>query len=166
MNNCKPVHGYYGKYEVDLHGNVWSLRKGRKKLSPQFDGKYFRVSFSVNGVASTYSVHRVVLEAFVGLRPDGMVACHNNGDSKDNRIDNLRWDTASANTADKRRHGTIARGEKIGCAKLTNQDVLEIRRLLKYKWATGKELAERYGVGAGRIADINTGKKWGWLHEC
>lgn len=49
-------------------------------------------------------LHRVVLSAFVGPRPDGMQACHGNGIRDDNRIANLRWDTPESNYADKVRH--------------------------------------------------------------
>lgn len=49
--------------------------------------------------------HVAVLTTFVGPRPPGMEACHNNGDGLDNRLENLRWDTRSANILDKIRHG-------------------------------------------------------------
>jgi len=41
-----------------------------------------------------------------GPRPDGMECCHGNGDSADNRVENLRWDTRANNGADKRMHKT------------------------------------------------------------
>lgn len=43
----------------------------------------------------------------MGPCPDGMEACHNNGDQLDNRIENLRWDTHSANIYDQVAHGNI-----------------------------------------------------------
>lgn len=49
-------------------------------------------------------VHQLVLEAHVGPAPDGLVACHQNGVKTDNRLENLRWDTRSANALDAVRH--------------------------------------------------------------
>jgi hypothetical protein len=35
-------------------------------------------------------VHHLVLEAFVGPRPEGLVCCHWDGDPGNNRLENLR----------------------------------------------------------------------------
>ncbi|AEK09646.1 HNH endonuclease [Mycobacterium phage Mozy] len=60
-------------------------------------------------------VHVLVLEAFVGPRPEGMNACHNNGIPNDNRVENLRWDTPSENNRDLIRHGTHVQARKTHC---------------------------------------------------
>lgn len=60
-------------------------------------------------------VHRLVLETFVGPRPEGAEACHNNGDKLDNRLTNLRWDTPGANARDKLAHGTNYQRNKTHC---------------------------------------------------
>lgn len=57
------------------------------------------------------SVHRLVLEAFVGERPDGMECCHNNGVANDNRLENLRWDTHENNNKDRKLHGKYLKGK-------------------------------------------------------
>jgi hypothetical protein len=72
-------------------------------------------------------VHVLVLESFVGPRPDGMQACHNDGNPANPRLSNLRWDTPKANQADRVKHGTDLRGEDIRNSKITEQDVLDIR---------------------------------------
>ena len=51
-------------------------------------------------------VHVLVLESFVCPRPAGMQACHNNGNSADSRLENLRWDTPKNNVQDRKKHGT------------------------------------------------------------
>lgn len=52
-------------------------------------------------------VHHLVLEAFVGPRPDGAEARHfPDRDKTNNRVDNLHWGTAQDNSDDKKVHGT------------------------------------------------------------
>ncbi|MGH8035083.1 MAG: HNH endonuclease signature motif containing protein, partial [Lysobacterales bacterium] len=60
-------------------------------------------------------VHRLVLEAFVGPCPDGMVGCHNDGDTRNNRLSNRRWDTPGSNNRDKQVHGTDHQVKKTHC---------------------------------------------------
>lgn len=59
----------------------------------------------VNLSARTCRVHVLVLQAFIGPRPQGMQGCHNNGNPADNRVTNLRWDTSHENCLDVVRHG-------------------------------------------------------------
>jgi hypothetical protein len=53
------------------------------------------------------SVHTIVLEAFVGPRPDGLVARHGplkyEDGTPDNRLSNLEWGTPSENAMDRLR---------------------------------------------------------------
>lgn len=60
-------------------------------------------------------VHVLVLEAFVGPRPEGMACCHNDGDGQNNTLANLRWDTYSSNNHDLVRHGTHWNARKTHC---------------------------------------------------
>src|SRR5689334_10373035 len=49
-------------------------------------------------------VHEIVLSTFIGPKPSGMEACHENDVGLDNRLSNLRWDTPAANDEDRRRN--------------------------------------------------------------
>ena len=114
------------------------------------------VSLSSNKTrrGQTASVHILVLEAFVGPKPKGMEGCHYDGDFSNNKLENLRWDTHLANEADKKRHGTGNVGIRNPAAKLSEDDVREIRRL----YATGKfsmsKLARMYNISVGNVHPI------------
>lgn len=115
-----PVVGWEGHYEVSDHGRVRSVhreiqfRDGRvytygaqiRSLTPQVPYGHLSVGLKRNSSRVTVRVHRLVLEAFVGPCPPGMEACHNDGDTSNNSLPNLRWDTSSANKQDMIRHGT------------------------------------------------------------
>jgi len=101
-------------------------------------------------------VHDLVLHAFVGNRPEGMQACHYDGNRLNNAAANLRWDTVRANTDDKLRHRTVPRGSLAACSKLTESDVLTIRR----DGRSRKSIAKDYGVTPEAISSIVLRKTW------
>lgn len=149
-------------YRVGDDGSFWSKSKWRDEWSPvkpsPLKSGHMRVSF---GREKTEYLHRVVLEAFVGPCPEGMMSCHRNDDPSDNRLDNLYWGTAEDNSRDAEMNGKRVRrsGEDHARAKLTEPMVLEILQ----GWRDGipqKELAERYGVTAANVQAIVYGKSW------
>ena len=89
----------FPKYEIDTLGCVWSWYR-LEYLKPRMSMGYNRLRLYKNGKGYNKLVHRLVLEAFEGKCPDGMEACHNNGNKIDNRLENLRWDTRSNNIKD------------------------------------------------------------------
>lgn len=115
-----PVVGYEGMYEVSNKGRVRSLDRTWTQwhggLVPILgtmlsqvchpDSGYMTVHLSKEGRKRRRPVHVLLLESFVGPQPEGMEGCHNNGKPGDNRRENLRWDTHSANMFDAVRHGT------------------------------------------------------------
>lgn len=73
------------------------------------------VNLNRGGRGRTLAVAPLVLAAHVGPRPTGFKACHENGDHRDNRLSNLRWDTQSNNILDQQRHGTCWARNKERC---------------------------------------------------
>ena len=112
----------------------------------------------------SFRVHRLVLDAFVGPCPEGLEACHENGNRIDNRLSNLRWDTRSNNHQDKLKHGTDHRGSKNPQAKLSEEQVGEIKRLLG-QGVKQVDIARRFNIHKGTVHDIKKGHNWGWLDE-
>lgn len=123
----RPVVGWEGLYEVSDRGSVRSLDRSvgqwyggvrsvrGRLLSPVTNKDHCVVGLCRNGMQTNVKVHRLVLEAFVGPAPSGLVCCHNNGDGTDNRLENLRWDTLSANSKDAVRHGANRNANKTHC---------------------------------------------------
>lgn len=155
-------------YRFGDDGSIWSRwnsngkpdREWRRLRSYVSGGSgYPHLTLCVGGVHQNHLVHRLILEAFVGPCPDGMVACHNDGDTTNNTIENLRWDTCSANQSDKQRHGTMPRGSGHGMAKLREADIPVIRSLERDGW-TKTRIAKRFGVDRGTIRFVLEGKTW------
>jgi hypothetical protein len=143
------------KYQVSWVGYVKNDRGSI--LLPDVDRRgRRRYTIMVDGKPRKFLASRLVLLAFIGPCPDGMEACHNNGDCTDDRLDNLRWDTPVNNKADMVRHGTRLRGELINTAKLTVDNVLEIRRV-GYPL---RQHAEKFNVTEALVCAILKRKVW------
>ena len=165
----KPVVGYEGIYEVSSLGRVRSLDRvdsiGRprsgKVLSSCRGGAYPSVCLC-DGSKANRRVHTLVLEAFVGPRPQGHEACHNDGNPINNRLENLRWDTKSANQVDRLAHGTHNRGSRHSMSKLTEEEVCAVRSLIG-KGLTQAEIGTLFGVSEATVSCIKSGHRWAWL---
>lgn len=158
----------YPGYGVDRHGNVWSKHRPYRPLADQWIRKlrpgthqhgYLQVNLTVGKTTRHRTVHSLVLIAFVGPRPDGAVACHNNGDRADNRPENLRWDTQKNNLDDTEKHGTRCHGESHGASKLNASQVIEIRSL--YAAGVSKHaIAARFGIHPNHVNRLWSGTRW------
>jgi hypothetical protein len=149
----KPIPSW-PKYEVSDDGQV---RRGGRMLRLRAHENRGHLYFTPQRGKKCY-VHRAVLEAFVGPCPDGQEGRHLDGRPANNRVGNLAWGTPLQNADDKRRHGTQPRGEKAGTHKLTEADVLAIRRRLPN--STLRALAQEYGVSHTAIRRAANGMKW------
>ena len=102
------------------------------------------------------TVHRLVLEAFVGPRQSGHQARHLNGRRDDNRLCNLRWGTPRENASDRARHGTENVGVRNPNRKLSAADVSQMRAMV----GTLKSIAAHFGVSESHASNIRSGRFW------
>lgn len=111
----RPIPGHT-RYEVSDLGRVRSLRRGEPKLmkparNVRNEYRYLTV-VSDEGKPWSIQVHRLVLLAFVGPKPDGMETRHLDGDTENNTLANLVYGTRLENVADKVLHGTNSGGPR------------------------------------------------------
>jgi hypothetical protein len=106
--------------------------------------------------------HRVSLELSGTTAPDGAQAAHAPGVCHNPSCvapDHLRWATSAENLADRDLDGTMARGERHGMAKLSSEQVSELRRLHATGDFTLTHLGRRFGVSRVHAGRIVAGKK-------
>jgi AraC-like DNA-binding protein len=170
----KPVPGFDG-YEVSNKGRVRSylanftgtrMEEPRlKSFSSVNKGGYMSAPLMRNGEMVLRKLHHLVLEAFVGPRPEGMQTRHLDGNPANNCVENLAWGTAKENGEDRVRHGSSARsgnrrrGEQSANAILTNERVERIKERL----AAGEhyvEVARTEGLHPAHVYSLGTGKSW------
>jgi hypothetical protein len=165
-------HPVYVGYGASRDGRVWSrFVRGSGAMCQVWQEirpsslPSGRKTFSVyrNGFAKGQQVCRFVLDVFVGPCPDGCECCHNDGDPTNDLLENLRWDTHKNNISDKVGHGTHTRGEKHSVAKLTDAQVVEIRKRYAAGGISQAALGAEYGVSGAAINLVVRRINWNHL---
>ena len=161
----KPVVGA-ARYSVSDMGRVMGPgRKGQGPsiITPVLRSEYLRISIG----RKNFSIHKMVLEAFLGPAPTGKDRCaHWNGNKSDNRLVNLRWASAKENSDDGLRLGewrgakTFFVGEKHPAAKLSHKHTKEIIELYKSGKFSQAAISKKFGVSQSLISMITLGKIW------
>ena len=173
MEIWKAVVGYEGFYEVSDQGRVRSLPRtvpsrggfrvspGRMRALVPKSNRYLTVILSKQGAIKCCHVHQLVLGAFVGPCPAGMETLHYDGDKTNNNLINLRYGSRSENRSDGKRLGRDNSGERNGHAKLTYQQVHDIRRRCA-AGETQRALAVEHGVTFQTINKVVQRETWDW----
>jgi hypothetical protein len=169
-----PVVGFEGLYEASTHGRVRGvtrtldhpqgpfIRRGqvlKERRQPGSMGYCVVVLYSTKRIHRR--VHRIILEAFAGPRPDGMVCRHLDGNPMNNRLANLRWGTQAENIADKVRHGTILRGSQLPQTRLTEDQARLVKRLGTSR--SVRNVAAIVGCSVYDVRHIRAGRAWAWV---
>jgi len=166
----RSIEGYAGLYEISNFGRVKSLRSSGKGRRARSDGilnlndanrDYLRITLSKGSMRyRTHLVHRLVVTAFIGEIPSGYDVNHKDCNKKNNNVANLEVVTKRRNSNHAVENGLLkVIGEDNPCAKLTDEQVIDIRRRL----ANGERnirLAECYGVSGSLINMIKRRAIW------
>jgi hypothetical protein len=166
--------------EIDSEGRIWRVGKRgydrwagevrtnrceRVRAEKTIPSGYLIVRAMVDGKRMTGMAHRLVWRHNYGPLADGLVINHRNGVKTDNRPENIELVTRSENARHATRVLEVGRaadqcGEKNHAAKLTTQQVEEIRR----RRATGEKLhpiAADFGVAFQTVSRIARGTRRG-----
>jgi|SRR5215475_12450552 len=109
-----PVPEFEG-YEASNLGRIRSIdrwvtyKNGQRRF---YRGRVLRKQNGPSGYPTVHPgykhqhryVHHLVMQAFKGETPSGFEICHNDGDKRNCRLDNLRFDTRLNNVFDVVRH--------------------------------------------------------------
>ena len=161
----------YSRYRIGSDGSVWFRRTKLcptcqahvlvwKKKKTQLISGYESTLLSAGGKYKLFSIHRLVLEAFIGSCPDGMECRHLNGVRTDNNVDNLAWGTPRENAADRESHGNTARGERASKSKLLPPQVLWARKQCQRYGRSYAEVARELGVTPTAVRMLVLRKSW------
>jgi hypothetical protein len=144
-------------YCITRDGQVWSTKLAKpRRLRPQNSSGYPMVTLCRKGQIFYRTIHRLLLEVFVGPCPEGMLCCHKDMDKTNLALNNLRWDTPLANRQDELDRGYVRYYAK----RLNWTQVHVIKYLLADRTYTRQELATLFRVSNEVIYRIESGQAW------
>lgn len=161
MKKIKGFDGYY----CDFNGNIFSDKSGslkKMKLKTTTRG-YCSVMLycGSRGSGRDILVHRIVAELFVDNINKNKEVNHIDGVKTNNYAGNLEWVSRKENENHARKFlGKDLKGSKHKLSKLTEDQVIELRKLREYGW-TYIRLSKKFGIGISQAHRICKRLKWG-----
>ena len=154
----------YDNYSVSNYGKICNDKTGRILKPQKLRGGYLFVSLCKNGIKKSHTIHRLVALAFTPNPENKRTVNHIDGCKINNFVHNLEWATDKENIHHSWDNGLSKvpglKGSKHGMAKLTEEQVLEIRRLYATDNFIQTALAKMFGVGHSLIGYIVNRKNW------
>lgn len=146
------------KYDLARWNSKWDLPEDPVKDCILWKGILNNCGYSLfrlNG--SNWSAHRLALAIYTSENPVGLDACHKCKNRHCINPHHLEWGTrAKNNGADKIRDGTDNRGARNGKAKLTAEQVMEIRNSNEPVCTISK----KFNITSGYVYRLRQNKTW------
>lgn len=171
----KDVRNWDGKYLISNHGKLKSINGKYSKKHPDgyitigcIDSVGYRV-FTMRrpGFKERVRAHTLVCNAF-NIKPISEIKLcvnHLDGNKLNNNHTNLEWCTGADNIKHAVATGLMnLKGENHYNCKLSNDKVIEMRRVRKEGW-TYQKIGDYFGVDRRQASDVVRGVNWGWLKE-
>ena len=155
----KDIEGYEGHYQVSNLGRVKSLKRGNDKIMSlrRYKGGYLLVNLCKNGEMKTFTIHRLVGQAFLPNPNNLPQINHKDEDKTNNRVENLEWCSVKYNNS----FGTRLQRVSV---KMTNRKLS--KQVLQYskdgefvrEWKSTHDVERNLGFNRGHISSCCLGK--------
>lgn len=174
----KPIEGFEGRYEVSSLGRVKSLPRPywnhngyamlKERILKPAENTYRKTPYLYVGISDSsgkrhsLSVHTLVCKAFHGPKPeqidgDKNVECmHLNGNSLDNRAENLAWGTHSQNMREK----TCIQSHIMSCRLSIPVIQCDLDGNEIARFPSARNAASRLGLWAAAISECVRGGRY------
>ncbi len=180
MDTWKTIPGF-DQYEINQRGEVRSWRKkARSWRNPDETLGWRQTPILIKGSETGFGytayilrdeigkpcrrmAHRLVAIAFLGFPVDKTLTdvAHNDGNPRNNSVENLRWATHRDNQLDMNNHGTMQNGEKCITAKISKEQAVDIRERAKSgPRGIQRRLASEYGISVAQVCRITNSTRW------
>jgi len=171
LNGYVTIPNTDGLYKINTNGQCVTCRHSACQSWPgwwiqmkirksRVDRPYNRVAVYIKGEKKMCQVSRLLLQSFVGDPPtNNHIACHLNGITHDDRLENLKWGMPVDAKTGQIIRGTYTHGDKSPTISFAPEQVRAIQRILK-AGISQSTLANAVGVPQPRIREIAIGLTW------
>lgn len=168
----REVVGLEDYYHCSSFGRIKSLFRGGKcrrnrdsilKQSSRVEKfQYLNVFYFADGVRTGVMVHREVAKLFCSNPNNHPVVNHLDSNRRNNFYLNLEWTTSQGNAIHGFKFGkrVSQKGSNHGRSVLTENQVIEIRKLDKVGGLTHTELGRMFNISSTAIIKIVTNQRW------
>lgn len=141
---------------LDMTGSCWEWQGAKHERG------YGRFNVVINGRPKQFSSHRAAYEIHYGVSPGDLEVMHSCDNPSCCNPDHLSLGSHQDNMDDMKRKGRALglAGSENHKAKLTEQDVRDIRSLYGGVHGECAALARQYGVSKASMSGIVNGKTW------
>jgi hypothetical protein len=170
----KNINGYENLYQVSNLGNIKSFKKCSKlrskseimlKTNTIHPSGYFFVTLIKDKIRKSFSIHRLVANAFIDNINNYPQINHIDGIKSNNCDSNLEWCDNMYNAHHAIKMGLInyRMGENHGMSKLKEKDVIKIREM--YSLGVNKnEISKIFNITPKYAYTIYKRKTWKYLN--
>lgn len=155
-------------YFITEDGRVFNSKSKKFLSSTVRNRRYHKIGLFLNyGIKTDFLIHRLVAECYIP-NPDNLPQVnHIDGNKANNHYSNLEWCTSGENIKHSHLLGLTRpkRGEKCNFAKLTKEDIIEIKKLYENGDLYQREIAEKFNVQQSAISRIINNKRWKHLND-
>jgi len=143
------------------NGKVFHTLRGRV-LTPVKAAQmgYWKVTLRKDKCSFQRYVHRLVAETFITKVDGSDVVNHKDANITNNNVSNLEWCTAYENVSHTKRLGRVPSGENHYGAKLSKDDIVDIKNMYNKENVTMQSIATRFHICVDSISKIIRGKSY------
>jgi len=151
------------RYEISNYGRIKSFKtypQGKIIKIPKIRGYRAIVLKMKNNKPVTKYIHKLVAEHFLPKESElQQYVIHIDFDKENNHVSNLRWVTRFTMYAHQKINPNYKRGKRYN-AKLTEEQVLDIKRKLQDKSVKLSVIAREFGITHTQLNRIRQGRNW------
>ena len=156
----RRVKNYENLYVINSHGEIMNVKTGKFLKHTKLNTGYYSVALrGYNGKFKRFLLHRLLAESFIDNLNNKPMVNHKDGDKTNNNLNNLEWCTLAENLKHAAEHDLYTKGSNHYRSNLTEEDVFEIKLMIKFHIPT-KKIAELYNVKSYNISDIKSERSW------
>lgn len=155
----KDIIGFEGHYQINDIGQIYSLKSKKFLSTPINSSGYPVVSLWKNNKVKMFSLHRLMALHFIPNPENKPHINHKDSNRRNFYLNNLEWVSSKENVIHGVKFGHGVKGEKANKSKLTEKEVLKIRKDLT-KGISCYKIAKKYKLYISTICRIRDRITW------